>query len=199
MRTRAAEAPAVADALFSATQRRVLGLLFGEPDREFFATELIALAAGGSGAVQRELARLVAAGLVTLCRAGNRKLYQANRRSLAFHALRALVHQALAVPGAIAAALEPVRSDVELALLYEPASSAADDCAAALDLLVVSDVLSPDTVGALLAPVQAQLGCPVNLPVCTATEFRLRAARPNTAVARVLAGPNLVVIGRVPD
>ena len=49
----------VADALFTGTQQRVLGLLFGQPARSFYATEVIGLAGMGSGAVQRELARLV--------------------------------------------------------------------------------------------------------------------------------------------
>ena len=31
----------LADALFTTTQQRVLGLLFGQPERSFFATELI--------------------------------------------------------------------------------------------------------------------------------------------------------------
>ncbi len=35
----------LADALFSTTQQRVLGLLFGQPDRSFYATEMIALTA----------------------------------------------------------------------------------------------------------------------------------------------------------
>ena len=48
----------LADALFTSTQQRVLGLLFGQPARSFFATELIALTGSGSGAVQRELKRL---------------------------------------------------------------------------------------------------------------------------------------------
>ena len=68
----------MADALFSATQQRVLGLLFGQPQRSFFTSELIALAGGGSGAVQRELRRLEESGLVTLSRVGNQKHYQAN-------------------------------------------------------------------------------------------------------------------------
>jgi hypothetical protein len=52
----------LADALFSTTQQRVLGLLFGQPGRSFYANELIALTGGGSGAVQRELARLAHSG-----------------------------------------------------------------------------------------------------------------------------------------
>jgi len=47
---RAKQQTSLADALFSTTQQRVLGLLFGQPDRSFYATELIALAAAGSGA-----------------------------------------------------------------------------------------------------------------------------------------------------
>ena len=39
----------LADALFSGTQQRVLGLLFGQPERSFYATELINLAGVGSG------------------------------------------------------------------------------------------------------------------------------------------------------
>lgn len=68
----------LAGALFSGTQQRVLGLLFGQPDRSFYATELINLAGVGSGAVQRELARLAQSGLVTVKPVGNQKHYQAN-------------------------------------------------------------------------------------------------------------------------
>jgi DNA-binding MarR family transcriptional regulator len=55
----------LADALFSKVQQRVLGVLFGNPDRSFFANEVIALAGSGTGAVQRELTRLEAAGLLS--------------------------------------------------------------------------------------------------------------------------------------
>ena len=74
----------LADALFSGTQQRVLGLLFGQPERSFYATELIGLTGGGSGAVQRELARLEQSGLVTIKAIGNQKHYQANPASPIF-------------------------------------------------------------------------------------------------------------------
>jgi|GEM_PF-49315 len=84
-------APGLADTLFSATQQKVLGRLFGQPDRSFYATELIAATGGGSGAVQRELARLEASGLVEASRIGNQKHYQANRKSPIFEELRGIV------------------------------------------------------------------------------------------------------------
>ncbi len=83
-------------ALFSATQQRVLALLFGQPGRSFFATELIALAASGSGAVQRELKRLTESDLVTVSRIGNRKHYQANPDSPIFSELCGIVEKAVA-------------------------------------------------------------------------------------------------------
>src|SRR5688572_30206151 len=81
----------LADALFSSTQQRVLALLFGQPHRSFFATELIDLVRAGSGAVQRELQRLEASGLVTVSRLGNQKHFKANESAPIFSELRSIV------------------------------------------------------------------------------------------------------------
>jgi len=54
----------LADALFTRTQQRVLGVFFGQPERSFYASELIRDAGTGSGAAQRELARLEESGLI---------------------------------------------------------------------------------------------------------------------------------------
>src|SRR5262245_15075813 len=91
-RAKAARAAHVslADALFTGTQQRVLALLFGQPGRSFYATELIGLVGAGSGAVQRELARLSQSGLITAQAVGNQKHYRANPASLVFEDLSAI-------------------------------------------------------------------------------------------------------------
>ena len=61
----------LADALFTKTQQRVLGVLFGQPERSFYASELIRAAGTGSGAAQRELAKLEESGLIVARRIGN--------------------------------------------------------------------------------------------------------------------------------
>lgn len=81
----------MADALFSRTQRRVLGLLFGQPDREYGMAELIKLAQSGSGAVQRELERLVTSGLVSCSSDARHKRYRANSASPIFGELQSIV------------------------------------------------------------------------------------------------------------
>jgi predicted nucleotidyltransferase len=77
--------------LFSSTQQRVLGLLFGNPSRSYYANEIMRHAGAGTGAVQRELERLAASGLLTVKRVGNQKHYQANRESPIFDEMEAIV------------------------------------------------------------------------------------------------------------
>jgi len=83
----------LSETLFSKTQRGVLGLLFGDPDRSFYANEIVRHAKAGIGTVQRELKRLTAAGLVTVTRIGNQRHYQANRQSPIFDELAAIVQK----------------------------------------------------------------------------------------------------------
>jgi predicted transcriptional regulator len=97
----------MADALFTTTRQRVLGLLFGQPARSFYASELIELTGSGSGAVQRELQRLASSGLVTLKRIGNQKHYQANPEAPVYAELRGLVLKTVAF-------VEPIRRTATL-------------------------------------------------------------------------------------
>ena len=81
----------LADALLTKTQQRVLGVLFGQPERSFYASELIGDAGTGSGAAQRELARLEESGLIVARRIGHQKHYQANAVSPLYSELRNIV------------------------------------------------------------------------------------------------------------
>lgn len=71
-------------------------MLFGEPDRSFYASELIRTAGTGSEAAQRELARLEDNGLVVGRRIGHQKHYQANASSPLFAELRNIVLKTVA-------------------------------------------------------------------------------------------------------
>ncbi len=71
---------AIGDALSTKTQQKVLGLLFGKPDKSFYTNEIIRWASIGRGTVSRELNRLVTAGM-TLEQLDN--LVKINRRKKA--------------------------------------------------------------------------------------------------------------------
>jgi hypothetical protein len=91
IQTNSNESVSLADALFPKVRQRVLCVLFGAPDRSFYANEVIALAQSGTGAVQRELADMSAAGLLNVTKQGNQKHYQANANAPVFAELRSLV------------------------------------------------------------------------------------------------------------
>ena len=92
-------ASGLADALFTTTQQRVLSLVYGLPDQSFFANQIIGKTGSGSGAVQRELARLESSGLMTAKWIGNQKNYQANHESPIFVDLWGIVQKTVGVAG----------------------------------------------------------------------------------------------------
>ena len=68
----------LSNSLFTKTQQRVLGLLYGAPGKSFYTNEIVRIAAVGRGAVTRELAKLAEAGVLTVTPSANQKHYQAN-------------------------------------------------------------------------------------------------------------------------
>lgn len=90
-----AAAGGLAGALFTPVQQRVLGLLFGQPERSFGSGELIRQAGSGTGAAHRQILRLEKVGLVRVTRVGNQKHYQANPDSPIYSELHGLVVKAV--------------------------------------------------------------------------------------------------------
>ena len=185
------------DALFTTTQKRVFALLFGQPDRSFFVTEIIALAGSGRGAVQRELRRLAESGLATVSRVGNQKHYQANRDSPLFHELCSIIRKTVGLKEPVRAALQPLADKLKLALLYGSVAKQADTAASDIDLLLVSDELTLEATYAALAPVEKRLGRRVSPTLYTSSEFRRRRATEAGFLTGVLQGPHILLIGSV--
>ena len=111
----------LADALFPKVRQRVLAVLFNAPERSFFMGEVIALAHSGTGAVQRELAGLAAAGILRVHKEGKQKHYQANASAPIFDALTALVGKTMGVANVLHACLEPLAGQVSAAFVYDEA------------------------------------------------------------------------------
>jgi predicted nucleotidyltransferase len=185
----------LADTLFSATQQRVLGPLFLQPDRSFYASELIAAARGGSGAVQRELARLEGAGLITTTRIGNQKHYQANRESPIFDELRGIVLKTFGVADVLRAALQPLAAKIHAAFVYGSVAKGSDTSASDIDLMIVGEGLSYPEVIEALSAAETQLGRPVSPTIYSQKELDRKLAAGNAFLQRVLEQPHIVLIG----
>ncbi len=189
----------LADALFSPVQQRVLGLLFGQPDRRFQSAELIRLADSGTGAVHRQLSRLERAGWVTVVRAGNQKHYQANPASPAFAELRGLVVKTVGVLEPLRRALATKAQDLRAAFVYGSVAKGTDTARSDIDLLVISDRLGYQDLFDALQPVERALARPVNPNVVSLAEWRTRRAKKDSFIARIASQPRLFVIGSDDD
>ena len=185
-----------ADALFPKVRQRVLAVLFGAPDRSFYTNEVIGLAQSGAGAVQRELADLAAAGLLTVRKQGNQKHFQANAASPVFAELRGLVLKTIGLADVLRAALAPLAPQIELAFVFGSIAKQQDTAASDVDLLVVSDTLGyGDVFGALEGATQT-LGRTINPALYTAADFRARLQGDNAFITRVMQQPKIWLIGQ---
>jgi predicted nucleotidyltransferase len=185
----------VADALFTKVQQRVLAVLFGNHARSFYANELIALACSGSGAVQRELAQLEAAELVTVRRVGNQKHYQANASAPIFEELRGLVLKTSGLVDVLRAALAPLAAQINQAFIYGSVAKGKDTAKSDIDLMVISEKVGYADLFSALEPATNRLKRTVNPTLYTPIEIDKRILDDNAFVKRVMGQPKLWVIG----
>lgn len=197
--SRVPKSTSLSDALFSTIQQRVLAYLFGQPERSFFATELIKLAGGGSGAVQRELARLADSGLVTVKRVGTQKHFQADPKSPLFAELCSIAQKTVGLAEPLREALAPLAKRITAAFVYGSVAKRSDTAASDIDLMVVSDSLTYADLYAAMEQATARLGREVNPTVYSRKELARRVKQKNAFVTRVMAQPRIWLIGAESD
>lgn len=190
------DSSSIADALFPKVRQRVLAVLFGAPDRSFYANEVIALAQSGTGAVQRELAGLSEAGLLTVTKQGNQKHYQANAAAPVFAELRGLVLKTTGLADVLRAALVPLAAQIEQAFVFGSIAKQTDTAHSDVDLLVVSDSLGYGDVFSALEAATQTLGRTINPALYTRADFAARLQDDNAFLVRVMQQPKIWLLGQ---
>jgi predicted nucleotidyltransferase len=165
----------------------------------FFATELITLARVGSGAVQRELARLSRTGLVTVRAVGNQRHYQANPASPLFHELRAIAQKTIGLADPIRDALRDFGSEIRAAFVYGSIAKEQDTATSDIDVMLISDTLTYGDVYSALEGASGRLGRSINPTILSTKELAKRVAGDNMFVSRVLSQPKIWLIGGEDD
>ena len=189
----------IAGALFTPVQQRVLGLLFGQPERKYQGNELIRLARSGTGAVHRVVTRLAEVGLVTVERVGNQKYYRANRESPVFEELRGLVAKTAGLAIPLREALAPLAKKIDAAFVYGSIAKGTDRAGSDVDLLVVTENLTYGKLYEALATAEKTLARKVNPNLMTPGEWRKARAEHDSFAARIGAQPKVFVIGSEDD
>ena len=189
----------LSDALFTKTQQRVLSLLYGQPGRTMSVSDLIQSTGAGSGAVQREIARLAGSGLLIAEQVGNQKRYRSNPDSPIHDELVGIVRKTFGLAVPLREALAPLAGRITAAFVFGSVAKRSDSTGSDIDVLLVSDDLTYAEAMAVLDPLMAQLGREINPAIFSRDELLKRRDAGNAFIVRVLAQSKIWLIGSDDD
>ena len=185
----------ISNVLFSGVQQRVLGLLFGRPDRSFYANEIEKLGMTGRGALERELKRMTASGLVTMTVIGRQKHYQANRNSPIFQELRGITLKTFGMSDVLRVTLSKYADAIRFAFIYGSVAKGTDTATSDIDVMVVAEGLSYRQLFEALTKAEETLGRKVSPTLYSTDDLRKKMEADNHFVTRVLNQPRIVLLG----
>lgn len=184
-----------ADGLFSKVRQRILALLYGQPDFDFHTNEIIRLSDSGTGAVQRELKNLLAAGLIIVKQLGNQKRYQANRANPLFTELRNIVLKTFGLADVLSTAIKPAAKKIQIAFIYGSIAKQEDTANSDIDLMIIGNNLTYADVFHLLEKSEIQLGRKINPSFYSPSEWLRKNNEKNHFIKKILEQPKIFLIG----
>ena len=199
MGTMTTEAISISNALFSKVQQRVLALIFGQPERSFYTSEIVRNVHSGTGAVERELSRLQRSGLVFVERIGNQKHYRANHQSPIFAELQSLVIKTVALTEPLRKSLEPFSDKIRAAFVYGSVAKGTDTAHSDIDLMVIGDELNYSELYAALQNVEDALRRKVSPTFLSLKGWRRKASEKGSFISKVNVLPKIFVFGSEKD
>ena len=189
----------IGDALFTKTQQRVLGLLYGKPDKSFYTNEIVRWAAMGRGTISRELDKLVSAGLLSVSREGNQNHYQAQKDNPVYNELLGIVRKTFGVADVIRQALKPLDPKIQLAFVYGSVAKSTDAKSSDIDLMLVGESLEYADVMELLIPLEESLQRPINPTIYETADFVEKLDQNSSFLVRVMEQSKLMIKGDIDE
>lgn len=184
----------IGDALFTKTQQRVLGLLFGSPEKSFYTNEIVRRAGMGRGTVRRELEGLLSAGVLKMRREGNQLHYQVNKACPIYEELLGIVKKTFGIADVIREALSPLAEEIDWAFVFGSVASGKETASSDIDLMIIGEAGFSEVVSVLYS-VQEALGREVNPKIFTKKEWLQRRDGDDAFIKEVLNKPRMDVMG----
>ena len=185
----------IQDVLFPSVQQRVLGILFGQPDRRFQGAELIRMINSGTGAVHRQLTSLAASGLVNVTRVGNQKHYQANPDSPVFEELCGLIRKTVGLREPLQRSLEPLKEQIDVAFVYGSIARGTDTAKSDIDLMLIGENMDYISVYEAIQQAESILQRQINPNLTTLSEWRNKLKEKNPFIINVNEQEKLFIYG----
>jgi len=185
--------------LFSSQARvAILGLFLTNPSDRFYMREAATRSGQPIRAVQRELARLEAARILSHTIEGNRKYYRVNKNCPIFPELKAIFLKTFALGDALRQYLSQVEKNIIIAFIYGSYAKSKETATSDIDLFVVGDISATELSKALSSAKEA-LGREVNAVTMPSQELRGKVREQNHFVLTILSEPKIFLIGNDDD
>jgi predicted nucleotidyltransferase len=184
------------DVLMPKTRQRLLGALFGQPRRTWYAAELARHLGVLRSGVQRDLRALTGAGLLKTHRKGHMVFFRANEDAPVYPELRGLILKTVGLVEALRDTLAPFAGEISVAFVYGSIAASREQPDSDIDLLIVGPI-QRIRLSRVLQDAGQRLGRQINSTLYSAAEFA--AKRKRHFLAAVLDKPKLFVIGTERD
>ncbi len=183
------------DALFTATQKNVLSLLYMHPEKSFYTKEIIRLTGMGVATIKRELDRMLDAGILSFKKIGNQHHYQANPDCPIYNELLSIVSKTFGLAEVIKDALVSLDAKISIAFIYGSVAKNSETASSDIDLLIVSESLAYADLMTVLIDAEKVLGRPVNPSIYTTDQIKVRLNEKNAFISRIMQQPKIWIKG----
>ncbi len=184
----------LANLLFGAYRRDVLGLLLLHPGEAYHVREIARMTHRPANTLYRELSALAEAGLLTRRSQGNQVHYQANPQSPIYEELRGILRKTTGVADVLRGALAPLRDRVRASFVYGSIASGKETAESDIDVMLIGEITFEEAIHALTSA-EKTLRREINPHVYGIREFRDKLARHDPFLSRVMKGPKISLTG----
>lgn len=184
----------LSDALFTDTQKNLLGLLYGQPEKSFYFKQLLRLTGMGVATIKRELDRMLEAGILSMNRIGNQHHYQANPQCPIYDELISIVKKTIGVVEVIRLALAPLEGRIKRAFVFGSVASGKETASSDVDLLIIGVAGFAEVANALY-PIQETLGREVNPKIFRPEEWDELISQDDAFIREIMNKPRMDVLG----
>lgn len=183
----------LADFLFTPGLQRVLGATLPQPDRSFTLQELLRLADSGRGSAQKQVDRLVKAGVLREdARRGRQRSIRANTEFVLYPELLSIARKSFAVVEPLKEALEPFADHITSAFVFGSVAKGTDTGHSDIDLIVVGSAPLLELSAALHKAEQGLLR-PISFSLYEPAEWAAL-AEADPIMAQIAQGPMLRIL-----
>lgn len=180
------------DFLFTPTIQRVLGTTLLHPDESFTLQELLRRADSGRGSAQKQIDRLVDAGvLIDEPRRGRQRSIRANTEFFLYPELRSIALKTFGLIEPVRDALQAYADHIQEAFIFGSVVKGTDTEKSDIDVMIIGTVPQLELFE-VASQLQQKLGRTVQFNVYEPTEWR-ELVENDPVVSQIVNGPKLQV------